>query len=76
MITCIKNYDWSGKNPGGVVEIITASLRTANHVVQAALLGADIATVPMKALKKCLHHPLTDAAIAAFEADWERVANA
>ena len=44
--------------------------------VQAALLGADIATVPMKALKKCLHHPLTDAGIAAFEADWERVANA
>ena len=59
-----------------VVEIITASVRTANHVVQAALLGADIATVPMKALKKCLHHPLTDAGIAAFEADWERVANA
>ncbi len=76
VITCIKNYDWSGKNPDGVVEIITASVRTANHVVQAALLGADIATVPMKALKKCLHHPLTDAGIAAFEADWERVANA
>ena len=76
VITCIKNYDWSDKNPDGVVEIITASVRTANHVVQAALLGADIATVPMKALKKCLHHPLTDAGIAAFEADWERVANA
>ena len=30
----------------------------------------------MKALKKCLHHPLTDAGIAAFETDWERVANA
>ena len=38
VITCIKNYDWSGKNPDGVVEIITASVRTANHVVQAALL--------------------------------------
>lgn len=53
VITCIKNYDWSGKNPDGVVEIITASVRTANHVVQAALLGAEIATVPMKTLKKC-----------------------
>lgn len=73
VITCIKNYDWSDKNPDGVVEIITASVRTANHVVQAALLGADIATVPMKTLKKCLRHPLTDAGIAAFEADWNRV---
>lgn len=76
VITCIKNCDWPDRNPDGEVEIIAASVRTANHVVQAALLGADIATVPMKVLKKCLHHPLTDAGIAAFEADWERVANA
>lgn len=73
VITCIKNYDWSDKNPDGQVEIITASVRTPNHVTQAALMGADIATVPMKALKKCLHHPLTDVGLASFEADWEKV---
>lgn len=34
--------------------------------------SADIATVPMAALKKCLHHPLTDQGLASFEADWKR----
>ena len=58
---------------GATVEIITASVRTPNHVTQAALLGADIATVPMAALKKCLHHPLTDQGLASFEADWQKV---
>ncbi len=73
VVACIKNYDWSDKNPDGRVEIIAASIRTPNHVTQAALMGADIATVPMKALKKCLHHPLTDAGLASFAADWARV---
>ena len=72
-ISWIKNDDWSDKNPGGQVEIITASVRAPHHVTQAALMGADIATVPMKALKKCLHHPLTDVGLASFEADWEKV---
>ena len=45
-------------------------------VTQAALLGADIATVPMAALKKCLHHPLTDQGLASFEADWKKVVEA
>ena len=73
VVTCIKNYDWTGKNVDDTVEIITASVRTPNHVTQAALLGADIATVPMAALKKCLHHPLTDQGLASFEADWQKV---
>ena len=76
VVTCIKNYDWTGKNVDDTVEIITASVRTPNHVTQAALLGADIATVPMAALKKCLHHPLTDQGLASFEADWQKVVNA
>ena len=71
--TCVKNYDWTGKNVDDQVEIITASVRTPNHVTQAALLGADIATVPMVALKKCVKHPLTDQGLASFEADWKRV---
>ena len=76
VVTCIKNYDWTGKNVDDTVEIITASVRTPNHVTQAALLGADIATVPMAALKKCLHHPLTDQGLASFEADWQKVVSA
>ena len=73
VVQCIQAYDWSGKNVDDQVEIITASVRTPNHVTQAALLGADIATVPFGALKKCLRHPLTDAGLAAFEADWKKV---
>ena len=76
IVTCIKNYDWSGKNVDGQVEIITASVRTPNHVTQAALLGADIATVPFGALKKCLNHPLTTQGLASFEADWKKVQQA
>lgn len=73
VVTCLGNYDWAGKNVDDKVEVITASVRTANHVTQAALLGADIATVPFAALKKCLRHPLTDQGLASFEADWKKV---
>lgn len=76
VVTCIKNYDWTGKNVDGRVEIITASVRSPHHVTQAALLGADIATVPMAALRKCLRHPLTDRGLEAFEADWKKVEQA
>jgi transaldolase len=55
------------------VEIIAASLRTAWHVTQAALCGADIATVPYAALKKCVSHQLTTAGMASFAADWAKV---
>ena len=48
IVTAIKNYDF-----GHPVEIIAASIRSANHVTQAALMGADIATVPYGAMKKC-----------------------
>ncbi len=76
VVTCIGNYDWSGKNVDDKVEIIAASVRTPNHVTQAALMGADIATVPLGTLKKCLRHPLTDRGIASFEADWKKVEQA
>lgn len=76
VVACIGNYDWSGKNVDDQVEIITASVRTPNHVTQAALLGANIATVPFAALKKCVHHPLTDRGLASFEADWKKVQEA
>ena len=56
-------------------EIIAASIRHPIHVVQAAKLGADIATVPYKVIMQMLHHPLTDAGIARFLKDWETVKN-
>lgn len=50
-------------------EILAASIRSPEHVKQAALAGADVCTVPLAVLKKLLNHPLTDTGIAAFEAD-------
>ena len=52
-------------------EIIAASIRTPMHVLECAVAGADIATVPFSVLKKMLHHPLTDKGIEQFKKDWE-----
>lgn len=71
VVTAVGNYDF-----GHEVEIIAASVRSANHVTQAALMGADIATVPFAALKKCIQHPLTDRGLDAFLKDWEKVQKA
>lgn len=74
IVTAINNYDFTANTANGEqVEIIAASVRSANHVTQCALMGADIATVPFGALKKCLKHPLTDQGMAAFDADWAKV---
>jgi transaldolase len=57
---------------GGVTsEIIAASIRHPEHVITAAQLGCEIATVPGKVLKQMLAHPLTDAGAERFRADWE-----
>lgn len=53
-------------------EIIAASIRHPLHVTQAALAGAHIATVPAKVLVSLLNHPLTDAGIERFLADWQK----
>ena len=71
IVRCIHNYDF-----GHECEIIAASIRTPYHVTAAALIGADIATVPFAALKKCVKHPLTAEGLAKFEVDWEKVKNA
>lgn len=52
-------------------EIIAASIRHPRHVAEAALAGADIATVPLAVLEKCFDHPLTASGIKKFLADWE-----
>ena len=71
IVTCVNNYDF-----GHEVEIIAASVRNPFHLAQAALMGADIATVPFGALKKCVEHPLTDRGLERFISDWKKVEQA
>lgn len=54
-------------------EIIAASIRTPQHVIQAAQAGADIATVPFTVLKKMAEHPLTDRGLDKFLSDWKKL---
>ena len=58
--------------PALETEILAASIRTANHVKQAAMIGADVATIPPAVLKGLAKHPLTDKGIEAFMADWAK----
>ena len=60
-------------NYGFRTEILAASLRHPLHVVQAAKIGADIGTMPASVLNKLLDHPLTDAGLAKFLADWQKL---
>lgn len=77
IVTALNNYDFSENTVNGEqIEVIAASVRSANHAAQAALMGADIATVPFNVLKKCVEHPLTDRGLDAFLKDWEKVQNA
>ena len=64
--TIYDNYDFD-------TEIIVASVRTPLHVRDAALMGADIATIPLEVFNKIVQHPLTDAGLKSFLADWEKV---
>ncbi len=64
--TIYDNYDFD-------TEIIVASIRTPLHVRDAALMGADIATIPFDVFNKIVQHPLTDAGLKSFLADWEKV---
>ncbi len=57
-------------------EIIVASIRHPMHVVEAAMMGADIATLPFASLEKLVNHPLTDRGIERFLKDWEKVKKA
>ena len=56
-------------------EVIVASVRNPLHVLDAALIGADIATIPFNVLKKFAAHPLTDKGIKAFLDDWNKAKN-
>jgi transaldolase len=54
-------------------EIIVASIRHPIHVVEAAKIGADIATIPYKVIAKLAHHPLTDIGLEKFLTDWRKM---
>ena len=59
-------------NFGFYTQILAASIRSANHMKDAALVGADVATAPPAVIKSMIKHPLTDAGLAAFMKDWEK----
>ena len=58
--------------PDFTTEVLVASVRSPMHVVEAAKMGADVATVPPSVLHQMYAHPLTDKGLAAFVADWEK----
>jgi transaldolase len=66
IIEIYENYAFS-------TQVLVASVRHTQHVLEAATLGADVATIPYKVLKQMLKHPLTDTGIDAFNRDWEKV---
>ncbi len=66
IVTIFDNYDIP-------TEVIIASIRNPLHAVEAALLGADIATIPLKVIEQLIKHPLTDVGIKKFLKDWEKV---
>ena len=59
-------------NYGFETEILAASIRTVNHVLDCARIGADVMTAPPDVIKKLASHPLTDAGLATFLKDWEK----
>jgi len=65
IMTILRNY-------GFATEVIVASVRSPMHVVESALLGADIATIPYKVIAQLAKHPLTDIGMKQFLADWEK----
>jgi transaldolase len=65
IVTIYDNYGYQS-------EIIVASVRSSQHVVDSALAGADIATIPLKVINQLAKHPLTDIGMEQFLADWEK----
>ena len=65
IVTIYANYDYA-------TEVLVASVRGVQHVMDAALIGADVATVPPSVVHAMYKHPLTDSGLSAFLADWEK----
>ena len=65
IVTIYDNYGYD-------TEVIVASVRNPIHVLDAALMGADIATIPFKVIQQLIKHPLTDIGLEKFLADWKK----
>ncbi len=65
IVQMYQNYDFA-------TEVLVASVRSPMHIQHAALLGADIATIPYKVMQQMTHHPLTDKGIKLFLDDWNK----
>lgn len=65
IIEVYRNYDWK-------TEVLAASIRHPIHAIEAARMGADIATMPFKVIDQMFNHPLTDKGQAQFLADWRK----
>ena len=65
IVEIYRNYDWP-------TEVLAASMRHPIHVIEAARMGADIATIPFKVIDQLFNHPLTDKGQAQFLADWRK----
>jgi transaldolase len=65
VVTIYQNYGYDTK-------VLVASVRSPIHVIQAAMLGADVATIPFKVLEQLYKHPLTDVGLDRFLADWKQ----
>jgi transaldolase len=61
------------RNYGFETQVLVASVRHPIHVLQAGRLGADVATIPFNVIEQLAKHPLTDAGLKKFLADWEKV---
>jgi transaldolase len=66
VVTIYENYDYA-------TQVLVASVRSTQHVITAALMGAHVCTLPFKVLSQLMHHPLTDIGLKKFLADWEKV---
>jgi transaldolase len=65
IVQMYQNYDFS-------TEVLVASIRSPMHIQHAALIGADISTIPFKVMQQMTHHPLTDKGIKSFLEDWNK----
>ena len=66
IVTIYENYGYD-------TEVLVASIRNPVHVLEAALVGADIATIPFKVMDQLIKHPLTDIGLEKFLADWNKM---
>jgi transaldolase len=66
IVTMYSNYDYK-------TEVLAASMRSVNHIIECAKMGADVATCPIKTIMGLLYHPLTDKGLEKFLADYHKV---